>query len=205
MHEHPKLSHVGRQPVLETGRLVLRPYSAADFESMAEMFDDPEVTAYTFLGRRNRAETAAVLQEYVSFLGGNGYGMLAILEKVGGGYLGEAGLFISPMGPLALRYALARTAWGRGYAAEASTAVIDDAFMRLGLQDLIAGVKFENLPSLRVIEKLGFSYTETLTEAGHTFGLFRITAAQWQERRRIQPGLLPAAASITRFPSGSST
>jgi RimJ/RimL family protein N-acetyltransferase len=205
MHEHPKLPQVGRQPVLETGRLVLRPYSGADIEPMAAMFGDPEVTAYTFLGRRDRAQTAAVLAEYMSFLTAHGYGMLAVLDRHSGGYVGEVGLFVSPMGPLALRYALARTAWGRGYAAEASAAVIDDAFSRLGLQDLLAGVKFENRPSLRVVEKLGFGYTETVTEAGHTFALFRVTAAAWRERSRAQAALLPGAASITRLPSGSST
>ena len=185
MSEHPKLSDIGPQPVLETERLVIRPYEDGDLEPMAMMFGDPDVTAFTFLGQRDRAQTAAVLADYMSFLGASGYGMLAILDKASGTYLGEVGLFVAPMGPLALRYALAKSGWGRGYAVEASAAVLDDAFGRLRLDSLLAGVKFENKPSLRVMEKLGFAYIEALTEAGHTFGLFRMTAAEWVARSRL--------------------
>ncbi len=140
------------------------------------------MTAFTLVGRRDRAQTAAVLNEYMSFLAAHGYGMLAILDRASRSYLGEVGLFVSPMGPLALRYALAKAGWGRGYAAEASAAVIEDSFGRLGLADLIAGVKFENRPSLRVMEKLGFTYAKTITKAGHTFGIFRVTAEEWAAR-----------------------
>jgi [ribosomal protein S5]-alanine N-acetyltransferase len=203
MGDHPKLN-VGPQPALETGRLVLRPYVEADLDPMAAMFGDPEVTAFTLLGSRDREQTAAVLGDYMSFLAVHGYGMLAILDKSTGAYLGEVGLFVSPMGPLALRYALAKSGWGRGYAVEASAAVIDDSFGRLGLESLIAGVKLENEPSLRVIEKLGFTYFDTVTEAGHTFALFRIAATEWAPRPSGQTSVLPGAASITRFPSGSS-
>jgi RimJ/RimL family protein N-acetyltransferase len=68
---------VGPQPVLETERLILRPYGAGDLDPMAAMFGDPEVTAFTFLGLCNRDQTAAVLADYMSFLADRGYGMLA--------------------------------------------------------------------------------------------------------------------------------
>lgn len=174
---------VGPQPVLTTPRLLLRPYAAGDLDAMAGMFGDPDVTAFTFLGYRNREQTAEVLEEYMGFLAAHGYGMLAILDRATGEYLGEAGLFMSPMGVPALRYALVKAAWGRGYAVEASAAVIDDSFERLGLERLIAGVKFENTPSLRVMEKLGFAYEETMTAEGHTFGLFSISREAWRSRK----------------------
>jgi [ribosomal protein S5]-alanine N-acetyltransferase len=171
-------------PVLTTERLVLRPYAASDLDDMAAMFGDPAVTAFTFLGQRDRAQTEAVLAEYMGFLAEHRWGMLAILDRNGGAYLGEAGLFVSPMGTIALRYALARAGWNRGFATEASAAVIDDAFGRLGLVRLVAGVKAENAPSVRVVEKLGFTYEETITTHGHTFGLHGLSAAGWRARSR---------------------
>lgn len=171
-------------PVLETDRMILRPYEAADIDAMAAMFDDPEVTAFTYLGRRDRAQTQTVLDGYMSFLAEHGWGMLAMLDRTTGEYLGEVGLFVSPMGSVALRYALARAGWGKGYATEASAAVIDDTFDRLGLDRLVAGVKFENPASLRVVEKLGFVYQETVTSGAHTFGLFGITADAWRARTK---------------------
>jgi RimJ/RimL family protein N-acetyltransferase len=171
-------------PVLETGRLMLRPYEPADIDRMAAMFGDREVTAFTFLGYRTREQTRVVLDEYIAFLEERGWGMLAILDRATGQYLGEVGLFIAPMGTVALRYALARAGWNRGFATEASAAVIDDAFERVGFSKLIAGVKPENGPSLRVVEKLGFTWEEDVTTHGHSFGIFGLTAKTWRARPR---------------------
>ncbi len=173
----------GPARVLETARLRLRPYAATDLDPMAAMFGDPDVTAFTFLGRRDRAQTEQVLAGYMEFLAGHGWGMFAVLEKADGGYLGEAGLFVSPMQTIALRYALNKAAWGKGYAAEASAAVIDDAFGRMALPSVVAGVKHENKASVRVMEKLGFTYRETITESGHTFGLYDLSAADWSAHK----------------------
>jgi RimJ/RimL family protein N-acetyltransferase len=175
---------VTTQPILATPRLRLRPYEVSDLDDMAAMFGDADVTAYTFLGRRDRAQTAAVLDGYMAFLEERGYGMLAITDGQTGAYLGEVGTFVSPMGDLALRYALAKAGWGRGYAGEASAAVLDDHFDRLGLERLVAGVKAENKASVRVMEKLGFVYERTITESGHTFGVFGMTRAAWRARPR---------------------
>jgi ribosomal-protein-alanine N-acetyltransferase len=175
-------------PVLDTARLRLRPYELADLDAMAEMFGDPDVTAFTFLGRRDRQQTAAVLEGYMSFLAEHGYGMLAILDRATGAYLGEVGLFVSPMGPLALRYALSKAAWGKGYAAEASAAVLDDCFDRLGLDQLLAGVKPENKASVRVMEKLGFAFERSVTDSGHSFGLYSMSREAWKRDQRLGTG-----------------
>jgi ribosomal-protein-alanine N-acetyltransferase len=171
-------------PTLETERLLLRPYEPGDLDAMAEMFGDSEVTAHTFLGRRDREQTEGVLDTYRAFLAERGYGMLAILDKSSGAYLGEVGLFVSPMGPLALRYALARAAWGRGIATEASVAVIDDAFDDLGLHRLLAGVMAANLGSIRVIDKLGFVFDSVVSAAGKEFNLYALSRSAWSAQKR---------------------
>lgn len=171
-------------PVLETARLLLRPYEVDDLDAMAGMFADPDVTAHTLLGKRNREETAEVLKGYMSFLAERGYGMFAILDRETGDYLGECGLFVPPMpGPLALRYALVKSAWGKGYAPEASAAVIEDAFGRLALDELVAGVVPHNAPSIRVMEKLGFIYDRTITH-GVEFNIFVMARDAWQGRTK---------------------
>jgi [ribosomal protein S5]-alanine N-acetyltransferase len=168
----------------ETARLLLRPYEPGDLDAMAEMFGDAEVTAHTLLGRRDRAQTSAVLDGYRGFLAERGYGMLAILDRETGQYFGEVGLFVSPMGPLALRYALARPAWGKGIATEASAAVLNDSFDDLGLHRVFAGVTAENGASLRVMDKLGFVFREVVSAGGKTFNLFELTRDDWKARSR---------------------
>jgi ribosomal-protein-alanine N-acetyltransferase len=168
---------------LETARLLLRPYRLEDLDDIAEMLGDLEVGAHTFLGPRDRQQTAEVLAGYLSFTAERGYGMLAIFDRQTNQYLGECGL-VAPIGPLALRYALARRAWGKGYATEASVAVLDDAFYDLGLRRLVAGVVPANAASKKIMAKLGFSEFDAVTVAGHEFTLFELTADVWKARRR---------------------
>lgn len=176
-------------PAFETPRLTLRPYELADIEPMAAMFADPEVTAFTLLGPRSHAQTEEVLDAYRGFLLDNGYGMYAILDRATGAYLGEVGTFHAPLDgePVFLRYALARAAWNKGIATEASIPILDDAFDRLGLDEMGAGVVADNLASMRVMTKLGFTQGGTADARGHHFELFHLPRAQWRAHR---PSLL---------------
>ena len=58
-------------------------------------------------------------------------------------------------GVLELGYRLHRTAWGRGYAAEGSRALVDLAFGELGTQMVVADTMAVNTASRRVMEKSG--------------------------------------------------
>jgi ribosomal-protein-alanine N-acetyltransferase len=57
-----------------------------------------------------------------------------------------------------LGYALARAAWGRGYATEALRAVVRYGFERLDLLRIEADVDPRNVASIRVLERLGFRH-----------------------------------------------
>ncbi len=63
---------------------------------------------------------------------------------------------------LELYYGLAKEYWGKGIAAEASRHVLKFAFDNGICDSIMAVVKPENKPSIRVIEKLGFRYIKTL-------------------------------------------
>ena len=60
--------------------------------------------------------------------------------------------------------------------------MIEDTFGRLALPKLLAGVKPENGPSVRVMAKLGFAWESDITTHGHSFGLFGLTPQMWAQR-----------------------
>jgi RimJ/RimL family protein N-acetyltransferase len=161
---------------------VLRPYQDNDLDGMAEMFADAEVTAHTLLGRRNREQTLEILNQYVSYFEEHSYGMRAVTLAATGSYLGECGVFDSPTGDgrLYLRYALARQAWGNGYAVEAADAVIKDVFSNLDCRWIMAGVTPDNVGSLRVMEKLHFQPRQKVTVHGVNYQLFELERNTWQ-------------------------
>ena len=176
------MQHAGPMPVLETPRLVLRPYEASDLDDVAAMYGDREVTAQTFLGYRDRRQVQDLLDEYLAFLGDRGFGMVTIRDRATNRYLGETGLVGTSLGSPGLRYTLARAGWGQGFATEATIPVIADAFGRAGLGRIIAGVKAENKASLRVMEKLGFTWESEVADHGPAFGLFGVTPEAWARR-----------------------
>jgi ribosomal-protein-alanine N-acetyltransferase len=54
---------------------------------------------------------------------------------------------------------LHRNYWGCGYATEAARAAIEDGFTRVGLSELVALTTLSNIPSQRVMERLGMTRT----------------------------------------------
>ena len=72
--------------------------------------------------------------------------------------VGACGLARRPSGAVELGYWIARPHWGRGFATEAATALIDIA-RTLGLTQLEGAHFIDNPASGRVLEKLGFEPT----------------------------------------------
>lgn len=142
-------------PVLTTPRLVLRPPRAADFEPWAAMLADEE-TARFIGGVRTRAETWRALLMMAGAWTVQGYGMFSVLERDTGEWIGRVGPWrpVGWPGP-EVGWALVRSRWGRGLAAEAATAAIDWAFDDLGWDEVIHCISPQNLASRRLAGRLG--------------------------------------------------
>jgi ribosomal-protein-alanine N-acetyltransferase len=88
--------------------------------------------------------------------------------KPDGRYIGRCGLYprrgeddqVVP-GEACLAFYLARPYWGRGLASEAGRAFIRYGFDVLRLSRIEAGMNARNLASIRVIEKLGFTWVRS--------------------------------------------
>ena len=60
-----------------------------------------------------------------------------------------------------INYTVSKPYWGRGYATEAASAIMQFGFVRLGLRAIEANAFPENRASIRVLAKLGLRYRET--------------------------------------------
>ena len=58
-----------------------------------------------------------------------------------------------------IAWRLHRRHWGQGYATEAARAAIEDGFSRAGLREIVALTALGNIPSQRVMERLGMTRT----------------------------------------------
>ena len=153
----------GREVVLETGRLLLRPWRVAEAVVQRELWAerDPRVPPH----RRIDADghpTVADLEDSIRTSQPSSIGLLAVERKAAGDVIGYCGLIDSGQGSDGepeLAFELLRRAWRQGYATEASLAVLDWA-RSSGYERLWATVWDWNTASRRVLAKIGFTETE---------------------------------------------
>jgi [ribosomal protein S5]-alanine N-acetyltransferase len=165
---------------LTTERLRLRPFTAADQETIHAIYCDPEVMRFVGNGaHRTLEDTATALRIYGDVLARYGYSFLAVSELESGALIGDGGLYpLGGQGPdIELGYTLARSTWGNGYATELGRALVDHAFTVLGARRVVAQVEPANRASRHVLEKLGFSEREVRTAYGRPHA-FYVTDAQ---------------------------
>ena len=149
---------------LETDRLLLRRFTEDDVENLVELDSDPEVMHFITGGRttpRREIETEilpAYLEYYESFAG---YGFWAAVERSTGQFVGWFHFRpekAAPPGEVELGYRLHKAAWGKGYAAEGSRALIEKGFTDFGVQRVVASTMVVNVASRRVMEKAGLKF-----------------------------------------------
>jgi [ribosomal protein S5]-alanine N-acetyltransferase len=164
--------------MLETDRLLLRPWGVAEAVVLRELWTerDPRVPPY----RRIDADgypTVADLEESIRTDQPSSIGLLAVERKVAGDVIGYCGLLDSGRGAEGepeLAFELLRRVWRQGYATEASLAVLDWA-RSSGYERLWATVWDWNTASRRVLAKVGFTETER-KEVDPVYGTTLFTA-----------------------------
>ena len=155
--------------VFETPRLIGRRLQAHDLETMLAVYGDLEAMRFvgdgTALGRADCERWLAVTADnYLE----RGYGMFALVERDTGAVVGFGGL-VHPGGQAEaeIKYALLRSAWGRGLATEAARGLLEFARAR-GLAEVIATVDPEHGASQRVLAKAGMARGELRDNADGT-------------------------------------
>jgi RimJ/RimL family protein N-acetyltransferase len=158
------ISNVG----LETARLKLRMFAERDVDALATLYADAETMRYVGEGKTfNRQETWRAVSSMLGHWLLRGYGMWAVELKGTGEMIGRAG-FINPEGwpGFELGWMIAKPYWGRGYATEAAEAALAFAFRELAQDKVISLIRRDNLPSIRVAEKIGAQFDSEVDVLG---------------------------------------
>ena len=145
--------------IARTPRLILRTWTAADVEPIAEVWSDAETMRHVGAVPRDRIPKA--LAAGLEAQAQHGVCLWAV-ESPTHGLIGDCGFHHRPDG-LELGYHLVQRAWGQGFATEAARAaigyaiqhILDDAADAMG-HAILAWVHPDNPRSARVLDRLGF-------------------------------------------------
>ena len=145
-------------PSIETERLLLRPVTLDDAEAMFDYASDRENTRYTFPTNQSLEETKNnIAQFYLA----NPLGRWGIELKSSGQFIGTIDLhkIDTALKKAAIGYIINRKYWKQGLTTEATRAVIELAFEKIGMNKLTALHDKDNPASGRVMEKSGMRYS----------------------------------------------
>ena len=107
----------------------------------------------------------------------HGFGRGVCILKSTGEQIGFAGLkYLDELGEVDVAFRLMPTHWGLGLATEVARASVHFGFTDLGLKQIVGLVMPENVASVRVLEKTGLHYVETVTFWDHQFSKYIIKA-----------------------------
>jgi RimJ/RimL family protein N-acetyltransferase len=176
---------------VETARLVLRPWAAADVDALAAIFAVPAFWHYPFGRGFTWAETEAYLERQAGHWETHGFGTWAATLKDGGGLIGYMGLSVPTWLPEVLPavevgWRLHPHHWGRGLATEGGAAGLRYGFEDLGLDRIISIAMPQNVASLRVMAKLGLTAISATTDRERNVPLevHEITRERWVKGRK---------------------
>lgn len=144
---------------LETTRLRLRPWVAADREPFARLNADPEVMEH-LPSSLSRPDSDALADRIQAQIEAHGWGLWAVEIPGVASFAGYIGLstprFEASFTPcVEVGWRLGREFWGSGYATEGAGAAIRFGFRTLGLSEIVSFTAAVNTRSIRVMERIG--------------------------------------------------
>ena len=146
--------------ILETERLTLRQFTADDASFILELVNEPSfIQNIGDRGVRSLADAVKYIETGpATSYARNGFGLYLVQLKESGESIGMCGLIKRPaLDDVDIGYAFLPKFWSKGYAVEAALAVKKQA-RSLGLKRLVAITDPANTGSIRVLEKLGFTF-----------------------------------------------
>ena len=172
--------------MIETDRLILRPWREADRDDLARMCADPNVMI-DYPRPQTREESDVRFDRYRTTFEANGYCRWALERRVDGAFVGYTG--IQPLnfpdhplnGSVEVGWRLVHALWNQGFASEAARAALRDGFQRCCLPEIVSYTTTTNARSQAVMRRIGLARDEArdfLHSDGQRYVVYR-AGSEW--------------------------
>lgn len=154
--------------ILDTARCHIRETTEQDIDAFYSIYSEPSITAYMEDLYEDRDAERAYIREYIEKIYGfYDFGVWTVIERESGQVIGRAGLsyregFEDPE----LGFVIGVPWQRKGYAYEVCSAILDYGRKEFGFEKIQALVEPDNIPSIRLCEKLGLKKEEVVTVSG---------------------------------------
>src|SRR5476649_247101 len=167
--------------VIETQRLALRRLTADDAAFVRELVNEPSWIRFIGdRGVRTLEDARAYLEKGpLAMYRRHGFGLWVVEVKETGEATGLCGLIKrDALEDVDIGFAFLPRFWGRGYAIESAQAVLAYGREILELDRIVAITSPDNDASIRLLEKIGLRFEQTIEFAGEPTKLFVTTMGE---------------------------
>ena len=151
--------------LMKTPRLILKGKSPEDFNRFFSMSKDPEVMKYIGDGSIFHWTKEVALEKFTMGLStehSEPYFEVAVYREDIDLYIGWCRISYSKfLDETALEYRFCSDSWNRGYASETVSAVLNEIFENMDINEIFACTHPDNTASIRVLQKAGFQFQNT--------------------------------------------
>jgi RimJ/RimL family protein N-acetyltransferase len=180
----------------ETERLIIRPFELTDAEVFSTYRSDPSVARYQGWEAPYPLEKAIEfiqqIQQWKPEMLGE-WLQLAMVRKDTGEMIGDCAFYILKDGKQAeIGMTLAKDAQGFGYGREATIQLLVYLFDELGMRRVRANCDPRNLPSWRILERVGMRREAHMLRSTWIKGewtddyWYAMLAEEWQEKKKAR-------------------
>ena len=147
---------------LETERLFLKKISLEFRDGLYRLLSDVNIVKYTEDNlMTDLAGVKSIIKKNQELYKDFGFGKWAVVNKQNNQFIGLCGFkYYQSLNKIALSYSFLKEHWSQGFATEASKAALNYAFNDLKIDTVTAWSTPDNLASLKVLDKLGFSFVQ---------------------------------------------
>jgi RimJ/RimL family protein N-acetyltransferase len=172
--------------MIETDRLIIRPFTDDDLDELIEMRADPDVNKY--LGGTRLQNPEAITRRMKVYMAAQekyGFSSCAVIWKETGRMIGWGGLMpLEASGDIEVGYGFIRDFWGLGLGTELTRAWLEYGFSDAGLDRIVAVAIPENTPSRHIMEKVGMRYEKNAVHYGEDCVFYAITRDEFKRNEK---------------------
>ncbi len=162
---------------METDRIKIREINNNDLIDLRLVLSDPEVMKYSIKGVHSDSEIQKYIDNCQKQYKAAGYGQWGLFSKRDNIFIGICGLnshMVENNDLLHVSYRLVPNHQGKGFASEATTALIYFCKQELNLETISVLIDPNNEPSLKVAKRVGFAFHKKSIIQGFNIDIYQI-------------------------------
>jgi RimJ/RimL family protein N-acetyltransferase len=164
----------------------IKTFTIDNFDSFCELNQDPVVSKYVNHNNGKPKTFRECVEKYDDITHAqnkHGYSYWAVYD-MNDNFIGQCGALRSWVGEINFCYAFHKQYWGRGIGTKVCALVLDYLFKNFETIDKITCSAFtENIASVKLLKKIGFSYLYTKKEFNEDLEFFEITRESYEKKK----------------------